>query len=102
LSQLQDPTGKGRFFAQMDTFGWYLFLAEAFIDHLWNYEPVFGSRVVPVFAAIGRALPFLQGVAGLDDRVRRLVGPEGVSPTAVCLNCSLPAHTGGLEQRLRS
>ena len=47
---------KGRFFDDSDTIGWYLFLADAFLDHPWNYEPMFGSRVVPLFAAIGRDL----------------------------------------------
>src|ERR1700691_2652978 len=34
--------GKGRYFNDTDTFGWYLFLADAFLDHAWNYEPMFG------------------------------------------------------------
>lgn len=80
LSDPGDPTGKGRFFAETDTFGWYLFQAEAFLDHIHNYEPMFGSRVVPLFAAIGRDLPLLQGVVGLEPRVRRLVGREKRQP----------------------
>lgn len=71
---------RGRFFDDSDTFGWYLFLAEAFLDHLWNYEPMFGSRVVPTFAAIGRNLPILKAVGGVDGRVRRLVGPDRSQP----------------------
>lgn len=72
--------GKGRFYDVTDTFGWYLFLADAFLDHQWNYEPMFGSRVVPVLAAIGRNLPILRTVDGLDDRVRRFVGPDRRQP----------------------
>ena len=45
--QKLDNDPKGRFFAETDTFGWYLFLADAFLDHVWNYEPIFGSRVIP-------------------------------------------------------
>lgn len=80
LGQLNDPTGKGRFFAENDTFGWYLFLAEAFLDHFWNYEPVFGSRIVPVLISIGRDLPLLQSIQNLDIRIRRMVGPEKRQP----------------------
>ncbi len=72
--------GKGRFFDVTDTFGWYLFLADAFLDHLWNYEPMYGSRVVPVLTAIGRNLPVLRTVDGVEDRVRRLVGSERRQP----------------------
>lgn len=71
---------RGRFFDDSDTFGWYLFLADSFIDHPWNYEPMFGSRVVPLFAALGRDLNLLKSVVGLDERVRRLVGPERSQP----------------------
>ena len=67
---------RGRFFDDSDTFGWYLFLADAFIDHPWNYEPMFGSRVVPLFAALGRDLDLLKSTVGVDERVKRLVGPE--------------------------
>lgn len=71
---------KGRYFSEDDTFGWYLFLAEAFLDHIWNYDPMFGSRVVPVIMSIGRSLDLMTEVDGLDDRVRKLVGPERRQP----------------------
>jgi hypothetical protein len=71
---------RGRVFDDSDTFGWYLFLADAFIDHPWNYEPMFGSRVVPLFIAIGRDLDLLKSVVGVDERVKRLVGPERRQP----------------------
>lgn len=71
---------RGRFFDDSDTFGWYLFLSEAFLDHVWNYEPVFGSRVIPVMVAIGRELEALKAVPGIDERVRRIVGPERGQP----------------------
>jgi hypothetical protein len=32
LQELDDS--KGRFFAEADMFGWYLFLADAFLDHV--------------------------------------------------------------------
>jgi hypothetical protein len=74
------PGDKGRLFDEADTFGWYLFLAEAFIDHIGNYEPTFGSRVVPVFAAIGRNLELLKTIDGIDARVRRMVDQDRSQP----------------------
>ena len=71
---------RGRFFDDSDTFGWYLFLADSFIDHPWNYEPMFGSRVVPLFAALGRDLSLLKSVVGLGERVKRIIGPERSQP----------------------
>lgn len=70
----------GRFFDAKDGFGWYLFLAEALLDHISNYDYVFGSRVVPVFQAIGRDLDLLQQVGGLAPRIQRMVGKERGQP----------------------
>lgn len=89
---------RGRFFDDSDTFGWYLFLAEAFIDHPWNYEPMFGSRVVPLFVALGRNLDFLKSVAGVEERVKRLVGPERRQPNGGVFELLVAAayrRTGG-------
>jgi hypothetical protein len=72
--------GKGRYFDAADTFAWYLFLADAFLDHVWNYDPTFGSRVIPIFAAIGSNLELLKSVDGLDERVARLVDSERSQP----------------------
>ncbi len=41
---------------------------------------MFGSRVVPILTAIGRSLNLLQSVSGVDERVRRIVGPERSQP----------------------
>jgi len=75
-----EPGTTGRFFDERDSFGYQLFLAEAYIDHVWNYDPVFGSRVVPVFAAIGRNLDLLLTVDEIGDRVTRMVGAERAQP----------------------
>ncbi len=80
LQQIRNPTDKGRFFEESDTLGWYLFLGEAFLDHIENYEPMFGARVVPILHAIGRSVALLQGVNGIDDRLRRLIGSEKRQP----------------------
>jgi hypothetical protein len=71
---------KGQFFDTGDAFGWYLFLGEASLDHNWNYEPMYGSRVVPVLKAIGRSLPLLLDIPGIEDRVRRMVDRERAQP----------------------
>ncbi|MFC0804732.1 transposase [Ensifer sp. P24N7] len=77
---MSDPDVKGRFFNSRDTFGWYLFLAEAFLDHMWNYEPMFGSRVVPILAAVGRNRALLERLDGIEERMRRIVGSERSQP----------------------
>jgi hypothetical protein len=41
---------------------------------------MFGSRVVPVFAAIGRNLELLGSVGGLTERAKRLVDHERRQP----------------------
>lgn len=78
LGKSSDP--KGAFFKEEDKFGWYLFLAEALIDHPHNYEPIYGARVAPVFAAIGRELHLLEKIKNIGDRVKRLVGKERKQP----------------------
>ncbi len=80
LSALGIGAGDGRFFDAKDGFGWYLFLAEALLDHIGNYDYVFGSRVIPVFQAIGRNLDLLLQVNGLAPRVQRMVSKERSQP----------------------
>lgn len=77
---MRDPEEKGRFFDARDMFAWYLFQAEAFLDHMWNYEPMYGSRVVPVLTAIGRNRPLLEKLDGVEERLHRLVGSERSQP----------------------
>src|SRR6266702_1494675 len=45
VGKFRDPSDLGRFIEEKDTFGWYLFLADAYLNHLWNYDPTFGARV---------------------------------------------------------
>jgi hypothetical protein len=78
--QKLDDDPKGRFFAEADTFGWCLFLADAFLDHIWNYEPIFGSRVVPIIASIGRNLDLLKSTEGIAARAARLIHEERRQP----------------------
>jgi hypothetical protein len=78
LGRVEDP--KGRFFKEADTFAWYLFQAEAYLDHIANYEPMYGSRVVPLMIALGKNLPVLLDVDDVRLRVQRMVGPERSQP----------------------
>lgn len=80
LSAMGIGDGDGRFFDAKDGFGWYLFLGEALLDHIGNYDYVFGSRVIPVLQAIGRDLDLLQQVGGLALRIQRMVGKERGQP----------------------
>lgn len=72
--------GDGRYFDSKDGFGWYLFLAEAMLDHIGNYDYLYGSRVVPIILAIGRDLDLLKAVEGVESRVDRMVGIERGQP----------------------
>ena len=83
-SLAMDLSGEGRFFSRDDQFGWYLFLAQAKLDHPTIYDFNFGARVVPVFEAIGRNLLFLKDIEGIQHRVTRLVGVERGQPNG-CL-----------------
>jgi hypothetical protein len=80
IGELDNPADKGKYFDDRDLFGWYLFLGEAFTDHPWNYEVIYGSRVVPIFAAIGRALDSLTRIEGFCERAENLVGPGKSQP----------------------
>ena len=74
------PGDRGRLFDAADTMGWYLFTAEASLDHIQNYDFAWGSRVIPVFLAIGRDLDHLKAVAGIEDRLARLMNGEKGQP----------------------
>lgn len=82
-----------------DAFGWYLFLGEAYLDHNWNYEPMYGSRVIPVLKAIGRSLPLLLDTPGIEDRVLRMVDKERAQPNGPLFELLVAAayHRAGAE-----
>ena len=61
-------------------FGWYLFLGEAFNDHPWNYEVLFGCRVIPILGAIGRNLDHLLSIEGFVERARTIATTERSQP----------------------
>ena len=75
-----DPSGKGKYFDDRDLFGWYLFLAEFFTDHPWNYEIIYGCRVIPIFIAIGSNLDLLLKIDGFSERAARAIGSGKSQP----------------------
>lgn len=75
-----DSLGDGRAYNTRDTFGWYLFLAESYLDHIFNYDYYFGARVIPVFLSIGRNLDLIKGIQGVDNRVGRMVMRDHAQP----------------------
>lgn len=80
IGEHPDPKGMGRYFDGKDLFAWYLFLGEAFNDHPQNYEVVYGCRVIPILAALGRNLDNLQRVDGYQERLHRLIFKERAQP----------------------
>ncbi len=80
VGEYQDPTGEGRFYGAEDLFAWYLFLGEALTDHPQNYEVFYGSRVVPILAAIGKNREFIPHIDGFEERARRILGPDKAQP----------------------
>lgn len=87
----QVTNSKGKFYSDKDIFGWYVFLAEAFLDHVHNYEPMFGSRVVPIFSSIGRNLEQIKHINGIEERVNRLISSEKSQPNGALFECLVAA-----------
>lgn len=80
IGESSDPSGKGKYFDDRDLFAWYLFLAESFTDHPWNYEVIYGCRVMPIFASIGADLDILLKIDGFKEKAARIVGPDKSQP----------------------
>jgi len=66
--------------ADGDRGGWYLFLAEAWIDHIRDYEPAQGSRVIPLFQRLGCHFGLLLSIKGVADRAKRILTSEMKQP----------------------
>ena len=48
-----------------------------------NYEYIFGSRVLPIFQALGRSVRGLKEVPGAEERVLKLIGPSRSQPNGL-------------------
>lgn len=80
IGELDQMDDRGKFFDTRDVFGWLLFLGESFTDHPWNYEVMYGCRVIPIFAAIGRNLDILHTIEGFTERARTVAMAERSQP----------------------
>ena len=77
------PTLPHTYVANEDKAGWYLMLAEAYVDHIADYEPGQGSRVIPLFKALGRDFDLLMDIEGVEERARRMLTSERKQPDAI-------------------
>ena len=59
-----------------DRFGWYLYLAETFLEATQSYEPIQGARVIPIFTQLGQHSVELSRIQGLRERFREIVSHE--------------------------
>ena len=77
------PTLPHTYVANEDKAGWYLMLAEAYVNHIADYEPGQGSRVIPLFKALGRDFDLLMDIEGVEERARRMLTSERKQPDAI-------------------
>lgn len=75
---LVDPSSRVVF--ESDQFGWYLYLAEAYIYHPEEYDFAAGSRVVPIFKSLGNDLDILKTIGGVHERAIKIVTTEKKNP----------------------
>jgi hypothetical protein len=59
-----------------DRVAWYLYLVDTALHDCVKYEPIQGSRVVPIFARFGHDLALLQSIGGIEARIARMLGGE--------------------------
>lgn len=97
------PTDKGKYYDDSDLIGWYLFLGESLTDHPWNYEVYYGSRVVPVLAAIGHNLDILRSIDGFEERAKRLIRNQKAQPNGPLFEFLVAAAYGraGAKVKMR-
>jgi len=65
-----------------DRIGWYLYLAETFLDRPLSYEPIQGARVLPVFAQLGDHCELLDRIGGIREKILEIINPEQRNPDA--------------------
>ena len=63
-----------------DRIAWYLYLADTALHSPLKYEPIQGSRVIPIFKRLGADLELLQEIGGVEDRVARMMTNERRQP----------------------
>jgi hypothetical protein len=77
------PSLPHTYVADEDIGGWYLMLAEAYVDHIADYEPAQGSRVIPLFKVLGRDFGMLMQIEGVEERARRMLANERKQPDGI-------------------
>lgn len=65
-----------------DRMGWYLYLVHTALDDPLKYEPIQGSRVLPIFKRLGADLDLVTTIGGVEDRIARMFGSERDQPDA--------------------
>jgi hypothetical protein len=63
-----------------DRIGWYLYLAEAYLNRPLSYEPIQGARVLPIFGQLGSHVALLERLKGIREKCRELTNPERRNP----------------------
>lgn len=75
---LDDPTQA--LSVATDRAAWYLYLADTALNSPEKYEPIQGSRVLPILKTLGTNLDLVQELGGVDDRVSRMLTDERRQP----------------------
>ena len=63
-----------------DRMGWYLYLVETSLHSPYKYEPIQGSRVLPIFKRFGSDFEKLVQITGAQERAYRLVTTDRTHP----------------------
>lgn len=63
-----------------DRIGWYLYLAEIALTDTAKYEPIQGSRVLPLFERLGTDFELMRSIRGIEERVGRILSGEAANP----------------------
>jgi hypothetical protein len=63
-----------------DRIGWYLYLVEMALTNVVKYEPIQGSRVLPLFARLGTDFEQMTSIQGIEERIGRILWGEAANP----------------------
>jgi hypothetical protein len=63
-----------------DRMGWYLYLVETSLYSPYKYEPIQGSRVLPIFKRFGSDFQKLVRISGAKEKALRLVTTDRTQP----------------------
>ena len=72
-SSRQEASMEGPISVSFDLMGWYLYLAETALTAPEKYEPIQGSRVLPIFERLGADFDHLTRIEGIDEKSKQLV-----------------------------